>query len=668
MTDQVAKKQKLSVCNPDDDDVMEEANDVMGCQLCEDAPKLNYLLMNNIKNSNLACVFGIPQQVITLFLAIVSCHMKNRYDVIAARFLLKNALLHTFPGIVFNHEAFDHNFDQDRPEGYNSSNMYDALVNEMPNGFHHYIVSFCSYLTKKSSLYYQEKHDNYLAQRGWDIQNGYRKETVLMKNGERGCGVDGCNVFGWRSTSEEREKHRKECHPTCQFVTFQQSTRFCFGLTETQNDCMWCFKIIAGGKLKSHMQTCDKNPYFIYKSPGQRNSPIKAVDRFDDMKSRCENEQCKLLYTEDEWKEKIDSIYSTFLVQCIKTGNTFTSPSINNIVSSGRSIHGPCPSCHPGNVLCRDKFNDVETKLNETEWTLIWENDEFRSNVHSPYIHLPLKHTCGKIVKTTTLDSLLNGGALPHCSDCGQGPLCKRPIEDINALFELHNVQILEYPHRWGSRTKLPARCTLHPHAKPFDVTYHGTIDSNGRSCPCCQAIYLGEETIRNLLEFIKCRIGMDLTLQSIKIGPRSPKGTPTRYDIYIHVIANGITYHIVIEVDGRHHFVPKYNNDDSYYRALCDRLKEEAFVASDNSFLLRIDRDAINTKGQPQDNNDTLVIWICKVITNGVNSCVDGTSKRVHTYSTATLDVYSDSSNFYGKVHSLDDNTFASELAKFEP
>lgn len=653
MTDQVAKKQKLSVC----------------FQLCEDAPKLNYLLMNNIKNSNLACVFGIPQQVITLFLAIVSCHMKNRYDVIAARFLLKNALLHTFPGIVFNHEKFDHNFDQDRPEGYNSSNMYDALVNEMPNDFHHYIVSFCSYVTKQSSLYYQEKHDNYLAQREWDIQNGYRKETVLMKNREYGCGIDGCNVLGAQPSKKEREKHRKECHPTCQFLTSKQSKRFYLGLTETQNDCMWCFKIIAGNssQLKNHMQTCDKNPYFIYNPSEQRAHYIKAVDRFDDIKSRCENEQCKLVYTKDEWKDNCKRNTATFPVQCIKTGNTFTSQSIDRIVS-GRSIHGKCPSCHPGNVLCRDKFNDVETKLHETEWTLIWDNDEFRSNVHGPYIHLPLKHTCGKIVETTILHSVLNNGNLPHCSDCGQGPLCERPIEDINALFEMHNVQILEYPHRWGNTTKLPARCTLHPHAKPFDVTYNSTIDSDQRSCPCCQAIYLGEETIRNLLEFIKCRIGMDITLQSIKIGPRSPKGSPTRYDIYIHVIANGITYHIVIEVDGRHHFVPIYDNTDSYYRALCDRLKEEAFVANDNSFLLRIDRDAINIKGQPQDDNDTLVNWICKVITNGVNSCVDGTSKRVHTYSTATTDVYSNSSNFYGKVHSLDDNTFASELAKFEP
>lgn len=185
---------------------------------------------------------------------------------------------------------------------------------------------------------------------------------------------------------------------------------------------------------------------------------------------------------------------------------------------------------------------------------------------------------CGK-VSTTSLNSLENSDGL--CYDCGQKKAkehIKLSMEEVTKRINSVNNNKLLNPSEYIDNSTINLKILCGECNKNIFITSLANYEYNQkiRCGTCSQRISVPERTTRNILEKYDIKYLPEYKFKDCK------DKRPLPFDFYLP------EYNILIELDGEHHYHPKWGDEQLKYIQNHDKMKNE-YCENNNITLIRI-------------------------------------------------------------------------------
>ena len=654
--------------------------------------KLNYLALpmySTILLATSAVYDNIP--AFNFFVMVMIVHLKNTMDLDSIINLLK-ALV---PDVVYYKDVMKVNHDDlkkfdargiplKRPKGSVGlplAGLYDVLLSNLPDDMRSLIYNLKVILTGEDyGDVRREFEAKLLAEKlkfERDVLLGFDKRIIIkppVQTWETQCGV--CNHACGRGTMDT---HRA-IHANCHFINANQDVLVTFGLNTNEHGLYRCpFECGHVAKsstdMRKHVNACKSNPYFIDNVDTPRAVAVKwgGVVGFNQAKSLVEASDC-IIVTSDGiamtlamWVAAKHTQNDKLFAKCNKHHTIFLTPSLHNMKANKRRANTNCSGCNPQNIPLSARYTETCQLFLTKGFTMTTTTETFAEMACAGFKPELQCNECQYQFRSGTDVTNIQVGKSPLCPGCDSAPLCMRPPSRIIDALKLVNLELVNgIPTGIHNTLPLSVRCIKHDEL--CNTTYDNAVNHNGRCCHQCQREYAGEIFME---EFVKTKLvdkinnhpkmvtailmAESLVLHSVLAGPRGLGGGVTKFDIHLTFNIADITYHVVVEVDGEHHFINVPHRDPCFKVALHDRKKEEYFLRKyDNALLVRVERKAFDPNKPDSPRTVSAINFIVDEIVNRIFA----TDNYVKFHGINESNIYG-SAFAYGSIHNMTHDEF---------
>ena len=252
-----------------------------------------------------------------------------------------------------------------------------------------------------------------------------------------------------------------------------------------------------------------------------------------------------LQLSEDEWKAQCTGKDWCPPIQCNKHGTTSTTTSVGSIKQGSIG----CIECVPTLQLWSGRYSEFVALLPDG-YTLQLSEDEWKIQCVSAHWCPPIRcNAHGITTSSTNVNTIQQGGSI-DCPKCVSCHWVDRYAEFVALLPDWNTLQLSE--EEWKEQCVSahwcpPIRCNIH--GITTNSTNINNIQQGGSiGCPKCFPL-LARKTEAAVLKWL------ELAFPTATIAREVPGPGRTRFD-FLLTFGND---HIVLEVDGPHHFWKNY-------------------------------------------------------------------------------------------------------------